>query len=300
MAGSTLYGTTAGGGGENLGTIFRIGTDGSGYEILHSFTVSLILSFFAVRNDGAYPTGPLVLSGSAIYGAATGEGLADMGTIFRIDTHGSRCQLLHTFGSSPRDGQAPSGLILLGSTLYGATALGGAYPINMIGKGTIFRIGTDGGGYRILHSFGGAAEDGAIPNESSLASSGTALYGTTREGGAHNFGTIFRIDTDGGGYQILYSFKGSSGDGAKPAGSLSLSGSTLYGTTMAGGAYNGGTIFRINTDGSGYQLLHSFNPASDGAMPWGAVTLAGTTLYGMTSKGGANNYGTIFSFNLAP
>ena len=71
--------------------------------------------------------------------------------------------------------------------------------------------------------------------------------------------------------------------GANPYGSLTLSGSTLYGMTSEGGAYGAGTIFQINTDGTGYKVLYSFGSvANDGAYPYGSLTLSGTTLYGMT------------------
>ena len=71
-------------------------------------------------------------------------------------------------------------------------------------------------------------------------------------------------------------------------GSLTLSGSTLYGMTLSGGANGNGTIFSINTDGSGFQNLFSFS-GTNGDNPHGSLTLSGSTLYGMTSAGGAND-----------
>ena len=98
-------------------------------------------------------------------------------------------------------------------------------------------------------------------------------------------GTIFKINIDGTGYQVLHSFGTVPNDGYSPYGSLTLSGSTLYGMTEAGGANGKGTIFQINADGTGYQVLYSFGSvASDGCYPYGSLTLSGTTLYGMTSR----------------
>ena len=69
------------------------------------------------------------------------------------------------------------------------------------------------------------------------------------------------------GFSVLHSFGSVSNDGAYPLGSLTLSGSTFYGMTagvyykpfgFGDNVYGNSTIFRINTDGTGYQVLHSF------------------------------------------
>jgi uncharacterized repeat protein (TIGR03803 family) len=74
-----------------------------------------------------------------------------------------------------------------------------------------------------------------------------------------------------------------------------LAGSTLYGTTYGGGSLGIGTIFAINTNGSGYTVLASCAglSADGGAYPNG-LTLVGSMLYGTTSCGGSSGYGTVF------
>jgi uncharacterized repeat protein (TIGR03803 family) len=100
-------------------------------------------------------------------------------------------------------------------------------------------------------------------------------------------------------YNVLHSFAGGTADGANPYGSLVLSGTNLYGMTFWGGANNLGTIFEFNVKTGQLTLLHSFEGApADGATPYGSLILSGTTLYGMTPDGGANNRGTIFKFNI--
>jgi uncharacterized repeat protein (TIGR03803 family) len=72
----------------------------------------------------------------------------------------------------------------------------------------------------------------------------------------------------------------------------------LCGTTWLGGVNNQGRIFSVHTDGTGYQVLHSFlTNGVDGLTPWSGLALWHHTLYGTTEKGGTNNHGTIFSIN---
>ena len=47
-------------------------------------------------------------------------------------------------------------------------------------------------------------------------------------------------------------------DGSYPYAGLILSGNTLYGTTIDGGSSGNGTVFAVNTDGTGFTNLHSF------------------------------------------
>ena len=135
----------------------------------------------------------------------------------------------------------------------------------------------------ILHYFNGfSATDGENPH-GSLTLANATLYGTTYHGGSAGQGAIFSVNTDGSGFGLLHSFTGGSTDGRSPSGSLMLSGSKFYGMTYTGGSSEQGTIFSMNTDGSGFSLLHSFTGGNaDGLNPYGALTLSGAKLYGMT------------------
>jgi len=198
--------------------------------------------------------------------------------------------LLHEFAGGPGDGSYPrDSLVFDGTFLYGMTYSGG-----VSGSGTIFKIGTDGSGYALLHEFAGGSADGAQP-QGSLCLSGTTLYGMTLlGGGGTSNGTIFKIETSGTGFTILHKFAGYP-SATRPEGTLLVSGSTLYGTTAAGGSSNMGSLFKISTSGTGFTLLHSFTGGSgDGNSPTDCLTLNGTTLYGMTRYGGGSNKGTIF------
>jgi uncharacterized repeat protein (TIGR03803 family) len=286
LLGSALYGMTDWGGSSDSGTVFQINTDGSGYTNLHSFG--------SVPNDGANPYGDVTLVGSTLYGMTREGGSNNYGMIFLIDTNGSGYTILHSFAGGANDGAWPLGdVAVVGATLYGMTYIGGSS-----NAGTIFQINTDGSGYTNVHSFAGSPNDGRGPY-GLLTLVGAMLYGMTYEGGSSNEGAIFRINTDGSGYTNLHSFGDVANDGLVSFGSLTLVGLTLYGMTYEGGSSDSGTLFQINTDGSGYTNLHSFGSvANDGANPYGDVTLVGSTLYGMTYQGGSNKLGVIFSLAL--
>jgi len=130
-------------------------------------------------------------------------------------------------------------LVLVGPTLYGTAEFG-----------DIFKVNTDGTGYSVLHTFTGGS-DGSDAKRISHAV-GSTLYGTTSSFGTGGGGTIYEINLDGSGYNVLHSFNGADGSGPTNA-ALAVSGSTLYGMTNFGGSHNLGTVFEINTDGSGFQ-----------------------------------------------
>jgi uncharacterized repeat protein (TIGR03803 family) len=97
-------------------------------------------------------------------------------------------------------------------------------------------------------------------------------------------------------FTVLHSFTNVS-DGKRPESSLALSSNTLYGTTSSGGSAYHGTLFKVNTDGSGYSVLHS-SSAPDWVYPKGVI-VSGSTLYGTTEQGGTESawYGTVFKIN---
>ncbi len=96
----------------------------------------------------------------------------------------------------------------------------------------------------------------------------------TFQGGLHDSGCVFSIDTNGMGYKDILDFYGP--NGAYPwMSSLILSGSMLYGMTEYGGAYNTGCMFSIDTNGSGYIDRHDFS-SSNGEYPNGDLTLSGS------------------------
>ncbi len=254
---------------------------------LYSFTAT---STNGWNDDGANPIAALILSSNTIFGTAYGGGSSGLGTVFKLNTDGTGFTNLHSFAatgpitSTNSEGTKPlGGLILSGNTLCGTAYAGGGS-----GLGTVFKLDTDGAGFTILHSFT-ALTNGT---NSGLVSSANALYGTTFSGGRSFMGSVFELNTDGTGFTNLHSFNGGS-DGANPQGGLTLSGDTLYGTTSYGGSSGMGTIFKINTDGTGFTNLQSFTD-NEGARPIGGLILSGNTLYGTADVFGGSG-GSVFA-----
>jgi uncharacterized repeat protein (TIGR03803 family) len=120
------------------------------------------------------------------------------------------------------------------------------------GQGTVFGVSSDHSSFTDLYDFTGGT-DGASPQAGVILWNNT-LYGTANQGGTFSNGTVFAISTDGSGFTNLYNFSSGTGsapnvtnsDGALPSSRLFLSGTTLYGTTIAGGNAGLGTIFSIS------------------------------------------------------
>lgn len=241
-------------------------------------TDTVLHAFAGASGDGALPHGDVTIAGGLLYGMTSEGGLNNAGSVFRLDPNGTSEALIHSFAL----GSNPAGsLVLNGSTFYGMTNGGGT------GAGTIFSL-TTAGVYHELWSFSGT--DGANPL-GSLVLSGSTLYGMTSFGGTGGVGTIFKIGLDGSGFQLLHSFAGGVNDGSQPFGSLTLSGSTLYGMTANGGQFTGGTLFQIDINTQVFGVLHDF---AAGSNPAGSLLLSGSDLYGTTAGGGANGSGTVF------
>jgi len=195
---------------------------------------------------------------------------------------------LHSFTSSSSNGRYPAaGLILSGNSLYGTARQGASF-----GRGTVFKVNTDGTSFTNLHSFTAGNfisssvytnSDGANPY-AGLILSGNTLYGTARQGGSSGNGTVFKVNTDGTGFTTLHSFIGGSG-GSQPQAGLFLSGNALYGTAQNGGSSGNGMVFALNTDGTDLTTLYSFTAGapsvgtnSDGRFPVAGLILSGNTL----------------------
>ena len=238
-----------------------------------------LYSFSGGASDGTGPETGVTLGGSTLYGTTSAvriNGALSGGNLYKINTDGSGFQALHQLTVS----DLTNPVVVSGSTIYGLSGPGAN------GFGSVYSIGTNGSGYQDLYSFANPSnQTGSDPN--SLTLSGSTLFGTTGTGGITS-GVVFRLNTDGSGYQTLPGFTDSF-DSGRLIGAL-VNSTTVYGSTAQ--SYNGGVtppavIFKMNGDGTDYQVLHSFNDItsstpSDGGMN---LTLIGSTLYGFKSIG---------------
>jgi uncharacterized repeat protein (TIGR03803 family) len=243
-----------------------------GFRIKHTFT----------GGDGGLPTAALIQdSAGNLYGTTVSGGDSGLGVVFRLNT-GNTETVLHAFAGP--DGATPhGGLVLDGfGNLYGTTSSGGAS-----GLGTVFKVDTSGTEI-VLHSFAGNP-DGANPYAGLVMDDSGNLYGTTENGGASGFGTVFKVDITGK-ETVLHSFAGGSSDGADPKAGVILDPTgNLYGTTFKGGSRGKGTVFKLDTTGA-ETVLYNFTGGADGGNPFGGLTRdQNGTLYGTAEIGGSKS-----------
>lgn len=255
-ADGAFYGTTAIGGANNQGTIFKYSRDGR-LTTLHDFCAR------ANCADGAQPFIGLTLAADKnFYGvAALGGGTSacpypnGCGTVFRFSPTGAFATL-HRFCAQAGcpDGATPQGLLTKGADgdLYGTTDGGGAN-----GYGTAFKLATKtsastAGALTKLHDFCVApCSDGGFPDAGLIQGQDSNFYGTTMVHGSGGYGAIFMM-TPEGDTTTLFSFTGGA-DGRAPAASLlQATNGDFYGGTTEGGDFNCfsqgcGVLFRLTS-----------------------------------------------------
>lgn len=286
-----LYGTTQTGGTSNLGTVFELVSSSGTYQekILYNFTGS---------PDGSQPYAGLVMDSLGnLYGTTTLGGTSNVGTAFELVNSSGTYTEKVLFSFAFADGSSPNGSLIIDSSgnLYGTAAVGGSNR-----AGNVFELVNSSGTYteKVLYSFAGSP-DGNEPLSSLITDSSGNLYGTTYQGGAHNFGTVFELVNSSGTYseKVLYSFVGLSGDGGNPyAPVLMDAAGNLYGTTIGGGLGQG-TVFELVNSAGTYteKILHTFTNPGDGASPYaGLVADTSGNLYGTTSSGITSSGGAVF------
>jgi uncharacterized repeat protein (TIGR03803 family) len=292
---SLLYGTSASGGANGLGSIFTVSATGQ---------LTTLFSFTALSGHQPY-AGLIQASDGNFYGTTHLGGTQTDGAVIKITPTGT-LTTLYSFCSVPNctDGKWPwAGLVQASDgNLYGTTNEGGAY-----GAGTVYQI-TTSGALTTIYSFCASAgcPDGAYSENALVQGTDGNLYGTTQNGGGfggnQGAGTVYQL-TLGGTLTTLHSFCAQAGcpDGTFPrAGLIQATDGNLYGTTVNGGVGGGGTLFQVTTTGS-FTTLYSFcsQPGcTDGANPIAElIQSTDGSFYGTTYFGGAG-YGTVFNLSM--
>jgi uncharacterized repeat protein (TIGR03803 family) len=251
--------------------------------------------------DGFEPLHMFMTQGTDgnFYGT-TAEGGGGEGNVFKITPTGEQTNLYDFCsirnGDICEDGAYPFAGVIQASdgNFYGTTTQGG-----QAGEGAVYRL-TPNGVLTTLYSFcvlGQPCKDGNAPYGPLVQGIDGNLYGTTTEGGAYHEaggGTVFKITLDGT-LTTLHSFGGAVDGTQPPAGLIQATDESFYGTTLTGGAGDGGTVFKITSDGT---LTTVYNFCSqpnctDGMGPWGTLVQASDgNFYGPTTAGGT---GTVCS-----
>lgn len=285
-----FYGTTSIGGTTNAGTVFKITPTGQ-LTTLWNFKTT----------DGGNPSYPPFQGQDGnFYGSAPGGSLG-YGLIYKLTSAGLAA--LGTFNAT--NGNGPN-LPTQGTdgSFYGTARFGGTHGFGCsIGCGTVYKLSPNGT-ITVLHPFGGYPNDGANPVGVLVQGNDGNFYGTTLAGGAHNYGSVFKM-TPSGQVTVLYSFCSLAGcaDGKNPyVGLIAATDGNLYGTAQ-GGAHNAGEIFKVTTTGV-FTTLYSFcnvTACADGFFPQTPLMQhTNGKFYGVTESGGANalNGGVFYSLDV--
>jgi uncharacterized repeat protein (TIGR03803 family) len=295
-----FYGTTASGGANSYGTVFKI-TSAGALTTLHSFN----------DTDGNAPSALILASDGNFYGTTEqggGESCprgSDLcGTVFKITPSGT-LTTLYVFCAQTNctDGFFPTAALVQGrdGNLYGTTSEGGAVDQcpQHFGCGTIFKI-TLSGTLTTIYTFcpqgscpdGGP--DGALPGDALVQGADGSFYGTTTQGGSlstctFGCGTFFKVSA-GGALTTLFTFDKT--NGINPGQIMQPLDGNFYGTTVD-------TLYKI-TPGGAFATIHTFT-FGDGYTPVGLLQADDGNFYGTTEQGGNNNCvfgcGTVFKTN---
>ena len=286
-----FYGTTYGGGDNNVGSIFEFDPSGGG-------SIKLKASFDYA--NGAYPSAALTPAGNGLfYGTTTSGGDNNLGSIFEFDpSGGGSIKLKASFDGT--NGLGPhAALTLAGNGLFYGTTFGGGDN----GRGSIFEFDPSGtGSISLKASFDGA--NGGNPFAELTQAVNGLFYGTTASGGDNNLGSIFEFDPSGdGSITLKASFDGA--NGSTPFAALTQADNGLfYGTTYSGGFNDRGSIFEFDPSGTGSIILNAsfpLFPFTEGVSPDGELIQASTgRFYGTAALGGDTGVGTIYEFDPTP
>jgi uncharacterized repeat protein (TIGR03803 family) len=250
---------------------------------------------FNTFNGGKNCNGFLTLaSNGLLYGTTVEGGKDNNGVLFSINPKTNEMKILHDFKYSAGKGMNPRTKLVQSSDgkLWGVTAIGGKDNV-----GTIFSFDTVKNAISWEYEFKGY-NDGGIPEGNVIIDSSGLIYGTTSTGGNNNKGIFYSYNPTSKVFSKLVDFKDTV-SGSHPNGYLShTKDGKIIGSTNYGGKIDKGAVFIFNPKDTTLKIVLSFADSTTGLYPSGGLTLADNGLYyGMARYGGANNSGTIFSFN---
>jgi uncharacterized repeat protein (TIGR03803 family) len=309
-----LYGTTAMGGANGFGEVFKLSREYEGHwaiTVLHSF------NFSNYGTDGYYPLSGVIMDASGtLYGTTQWGGTYNSGTVYRLKPVGETWieTLLYSFNDNGQDGYEPYAPLISDNAgnLYGTTYSGGTSGKGCGGSGcgTVFQLKPVGKGWNesVLFSFKDNLKDGFKPWGGVVFDEAGNLYGTTSGGGpmfggcSGGCGTVFQLSPNGNHWteNVIHYFRENNIDGYSSLAGLAIDvQGALYGTTFYGGKYNDGIVFRVRQVNNKWveTVLHTFDwslTVKDGTLPSSPLVLDKSgNLYGTTQDGGNYNQGAV-------
>jgi uncharacterized repeat protein (TIGR03803 family) len=247
---------------------------------------------------GSEPTGRLMqATNGKLYGALWSGGASSIGdgVLFEYDAATNVLTKKIDFAAAT-SGQNPTGSFVQASNgkIYGTTVNGGSS-----GVGVLFEY--DPVGNTIVKKVDFASTIGIRPNSGMLKAANGNLYGLISQGGLGS-GVLYEFDPATSTYAKKFDFdvtNSAANKGRQPTGSL-IQGSNgkLYGTTVDGGSAYEGVLFEYDITSNAYLMKVEFSGTPLGKEPLGSLMQASNSkLYGMTSRGGANDAGVLFEYN---
>ena len=272
-------------------------------------TMSVIHNF-TNQGDGGSPFAGLTVDRAGNFYGVTTSGGGGYGTVFRLKRSGTGWVLSTLYNFQASDGGAPTGGVVVGAdgSLYGMNTYGGT-GCAPLGCGSVYRLRPPASFCHAfscpwtkttIYAFQGYPDGGYPEFGSLIVDAAGNLYGAASGEGTHLAGTVFKLTPSGGAWteSVLWNFTGGA-DGGGPFSNLIFDGAgNLYGTTIAGGNGNNGTVFKLSPSGSGWtqQTLYAFTGANDGSVPYGGVAMDRLgNLFGGTEQGGSPGNGTAFA-----
>lgn len=273
-----LYGVHAAGGEQGLGTLFRWNPSDGSFGVVQHFA-------YSDSGPSAPESGLVTGQDGQLWGTSSFGGEAFRGTIYTVDDYETVTMRCEFAGDSNLF--MPQGALLetRPGRFHGTTG------------DSVFRFDSRNGKVKELYRFNGDVDGRGCDAALVLGPDGR-LYGVNSFGGPGNKGTLFRLNLDGSGFEVVKTMtQAMDGQGlSQPL--LLASDGYFYGCASSGGAFNRGVVFRLFANGGAYQVMHHFAGGdNDGAYPRCALVEGPDgALYGTTVEGGAapQSYGTIF------
>ena len=275
-----LYGLTQYGGINGLGTIFQFNPATNvftkKFDLTNNIGTNPVGSFFQASDGKLYAT--------CEYGGANGNG-----TIIQYNLSTGFASNVHDFVANT-DGYYPTAsFIEYNGVLYSTTTGGGGS-----GYGTMFQYTLSSGNVVADINFDDV-NLGETPYAGLLLANDNKIYGMTNNNSlSTSWGVLYAYNPSAGTTLPVYTFPETNNIGGKAVSALiQASNGLLYGMTTSNP-----DIFDFNISSLTPHNDYVFQDATDGTAPLGSLTQGSDgQLYGTTSTAGANNDGTIFSYN---